>query len=332
MRILAALFVVACLLVVVRLVVVERIAQRKSVLRSVDTNLLPPVSRPTLVGASSLSSSWTGNHHHSDYQQQQQQQEQQQQQQHKILSSPSPSPSLPSLTWEEVCTQEAVQQLPFCALDCTSTDYNHQNHHPNKNTTTSPVQRQRRQQQQRKEQRDCWTTRVEDYVSRIPIQSILQMMGNTAASYPPLFIPPYQWWNEGLHGAKTTCATVVVVIPSSSYSYSSVSNATTTTTTTNTTTTTTTYCPTSFPCPSGLGNAFDDTLYYQVARTIAKQARALSEFHRIVERNTDNAIMRPDHNTGLTLWSPTLNLQRDPRWGRNQEGMFCYLFIGCVVS
>jgi hypothetical protein len=325
MRMAAALFVVAGLLVLLlRLFVVEQLARRDG--STADTIPLPPLSRPTLQRASSVSSFLTATQDEQLQLQLQQQQQQLQEEQPETMSSPSlQTPPVLPLTWEEVCTQETVQDLPFCALDCTSFNHNHQNparhyhhhhhhhdHHHNNNNNNN------NKSSTFAAQRDCWKTRVDDYVSRIPIQSMMEMMGNTAASYPPLYIPPYQWWNEGLHGAKTTCATIPSLVSVSS----SLSNGTTTTTTTTTTTsltTTTTYCPTSFPCPSGLGNAFDSTLYYQVARTIAQQARALSEFHRIVERNTTNAI-RPDHNTGLTLWAPTINLQRDPRWGRNQEG------------
>ena len=58
-----------------------------------------------------------------------------------------------------------------------------------------------------------------------------------------------------------------------------------------------------------MGNAFNRTLYHLVGHVVGKEGRAISN-------------LRP-HNTkigdGLTYWSPTINLQRDPRWGRNQE-------------
>ena len=69
------------------------------------------------------------------------------------------------------------------------------------------------------------------------------------------------------------------------------------------------YCPTSFPCPSGLGNAFNASLYYAIGAAIGVEARAFNNLK----------IHRTELFDGLTYWSPVINLQRDPRWGRNQE-------------
>jgi beta-glucosidase-like glycosyl hydrolase len=111
---------------------------------------------------------------------------------------------------------------------------------------------------------------------------MISMMNNQAAAYEPLGIPPYQWWSEGLHGSSEPCV---------QYQDKCV-------------------CPTSFPCPSALGNAFNATLYHQIGAAIGKEGRAISNL-----RPHDLAV-----GDGLTYWSPTINMQRDPRWGRNQEG------------
>jgi beta-glucosidase-like glycosyl hydrolase len=124
--------------------------------------------------------------------------------------------------------------------------------------------------------------RVNDYVQRIPIPGQIAMMGNAADGYEPLGIPPYQWWSEGLHGALEPC------VPYSKE----------------------TKCPTSFPCPSALGNTFNSTLYWKIGEAIGKEGRAISGL-----RDHDMNV-----GDGLTYWSPNVNLQRDPRWGRNQEG------------
>jgi beta-glucosidase-like glycosyl hydrolase len=58
-----------------------------------------------------------------------------------------------------------------------------------------------------------------------------------------------------------------------------------------------------------MGNAFNKTLYHLVGHVIGKEGRAISSL-----RPHNGAI-----GDGLTYWSPTINLQRDPRWGRNQE-------------
>ncbi|KAG7336678.1 glycoside hydrolase [Nitzschia inconspicua] len=147
--------------------------------------------------------------------------------------------------WQSVCTQDDVRDLPFCDETLALTD------------------------------------RVKDYVSRIPTEVQISMMGNQAAGFDELHIPPYQWWSEGLHGPLEPCV-----------SYNDQCS-----------------CPTSFPSPSAMGNAFNRTLYHLVGHAIGREGRAISNL-----RPHDMSI-----GDGLTYWSPTINMQRDPRWGRNQE-------------
>jgi beta-glucosidase len=59
-----------------------------------------------------------------------------------------------------------------------------------------------------------------------------------------------------------------------------------------------------FPQAIGLASTWDPDLMHRVATAISTEARALY-----------NA-----GNFGLTLWSPVVNIARDPRWGRTQEG------------
>jgi beta-glucosidase len=59
-----------------------------------------------------------------------------------------------------------------------------------------------------------------------------------------------------------------------------------------------------FPQAIGLASTFDPDLMQRVATAISTEARALYN----------------QGNFGLTLWSPVINLARDPRWGRTQEG------------
>eukprot|EP00977_Amphora_coffeiformis_P012848 scaffold3255_cov158-Amphora_coffeaeformis.AAC.7 len=103
--------------------------------------------------------------------------------------------------WHYVCTQDDVKDLPFC-------------------DTTLDVD-----------------NRVEDLLRRIPVECQISMMGETAAGYDPLYLPPYQWWTEGLHGVmQETC-------------FGASSNSGTASS-----------CATIFPCPSTLANSFNDTL------------------------------------------------------------------------
>jgi len=68
---------------------------------------------------------------------------------------------------------------------------------------------------------------------------------------------------------------------------------------------------TMFPQAIGLAAMFDDELLYRVADIISTEARA--------KYNRYSAYNDYDIYKGLTLWSPNINIFRDPRWGRGQE-------------
>ncbi|RIE03224.1 beta-glucosidase [Cohnella faecalis] len=60
-----------------------------------------------------------------------------------------------------------------------------------------------------------------------------------------------------------------------------------------------------FPQPTGLACTWDTEVLKQVGEAIGTEARG---FYR-----------RDPANNGLTLWAPTVDMERDPRWGRNEE-------------
>jgi beta-glucosidase len=66
-----------------------------------------------------------------------------------------------------------------------------------------------------------------------------------------------------------------------------------------------------FPQAIGLAATFDEDLMYAVATAISDEARA--KHHNFVRNNVRSIY------TGLTFWSPNINIFRDPRWGRGQE-------------
>ena len=68
---------------------------------------------------------------------------------------------------------------------------------------------------------------------------------------------------------------------------------------------------TSFPQAIGLAAMFDDELLEQIADAISTEARA--------KYNALSAEGDRDIYHGLTLWSPNVNIFRDPRWGRGHE-------------
>lgn len=66
-----------------------------------------------------------------------------------------------------------------------------------------------------------------------------------------------------------------------------------------------------FPQAIGMAATFDDELLQNVADTVATEARA--------KYNTYAAEEDRDIYKGLTMWSPNVNIFRDPRWGRGHE-------------
>ncbi len=62
---------------------------------------------------------------------------------------------------------------------------------------------------------------------------------------------------------------------------------------------------TSFPQPIGMSATWDEELVKEAGRVTGTEARVI--YHR-----------HPDR--GLSRWAPTVDLERDPRWGRTEEG------------
>lgn len=70
-------------------------------------------------------------------------------------------------------------------------------------------------------------------------------------------------------------------------------------------------CATVFPQAIGMAASFDDELIKEEADVISTEARA--------KYNAYTAEGDRDIYKGLTLWSPNINIFRDPRWGRGHE-------------
>ncbi|MEZ0537857.1 glycoside hydrolase family 3 C-terminal domain-containing protein [Caldicellulosiruptoraceae bacterium PP1] len=66
-----------------------------------------------------------------------------------------------------------------------------------------------------------------------------------------------------------------------------------------------------FPQAIGLAATFNEELMYRIACAISDEARA--KYHEYIKHN-DRGIFK-----GLTIWSPNVNIFRDPRWGRGHE-------------
>lgn len=66
-----------------------------------------------------------------------------------------------------------------------------------------------------------------------------------------------------------------------------------------------------FPQAIGIAATFDETLAETIADTVSTEARA--------KYNMQSAHEDRDIYKGLTMWTPNVNIFRDPRWGRGQE-------------
>ncbi|MCR5717880.1 MAG: hypothetical protein K6F80_02455 [Oscillospiraceae bacterium] len=69
-----------------------------------------------------------------------------------------------------------------------------------------------------------------------------------------------------------------------------------------------------FPQPIGMAASFDKPMMFMIGKTAGREARAYYNEKK---------------NTGLMLWGPTVDLSRDPRWGRNEE---CYGEEPCLTG
>jgi beta-D-xylosidase 4 len=124
--------------------------------------------------------------------------------------------------------------------------------------------------------------RVADLIARLSLHEKVLML--TARASPrgnvsALGLPEYNWGANCVHGVQSTCGT---------------------------------NCATNFPNPVNLGATFDPALVRDMGRVIGWELRALW-----LEGARENYPTGP--HLGLDCWSPNININRDPRWGRNME-------------
>lgn len=118
--------------------------------------------------------------------------------------------------------------------------------------------------------------RVNDLVSRLTLEEKVYQMMNSTPAITRLGIPPYDWWNECLHGVARTK-----------------------------------YHTTSYPQAIGMAATFDVNSMKQMGDFTSDEGRAIH----------NESLHKKDYSryTGLTYWTPNINIFRDPRWGRGQE-------------
>jgi beta-glucosidase len=67
-----------------------------------------------------------------------------------------------------------------------------------------------------------------------------------------------------------------------------------------------------FPEPIGMAASFDDALVYKIFNAVSDETRA--KYNQSQKRGLENRRF-----LSLSVWTPNINIFRDPRWGRGQE-------------
>lgn len=131
--------------------------------------------------------------------------------------------------------------------------------------------------------------RVKDVIARLELSEKLEML--TARRSPlgavrRLGIPEFNYGTNCVHAVKSRC--------------------------------TSTKCPTLFPAPPNLAATFNDSIWELVGEVMAVELRVLWRLG--VGENNENNLP----HMGLTCWGPTINMAKDPRWGRNMCVLWKY--------
>ena len=67
-----------------------------------------------------------------------------------------------------------------------------------------------------------------------------------------------------------------------------------------------------FPEPIGMAASFNDALIYRIYNAVSDETRA--KYNESVQKGQENKRF-----LSLSVWTPNVNIFRDPRWGRGQE-------------
>lgn len=117
--------------------------------------------------------------------------------------------------------------------------------------------------------------RLDDLLSRMSVDEKIDLIGHDATAGGP-HVPPYIWWNEGLHGVARSKGV-------------------------------------RFAGNLSVATSFAQVIH-QVASLNRTLWRAIGDATSVELRAFINA-----GQAGPTVWTPNVNLFRDPRWGRGQE-------------
>jgi beta-glucosidase len=137
--------------------------------------------------------------------------------------------------------------------------------------------------------------RAADLVSRMTLaEKVAQLHTNSAPAIPRLGVQEYTYWNEGQHGLNTL--------------FNDTNNGGATGG----------VHATSFPTNFASTMSWDPRLVYNETTAISDEARGELD-PSLWGKAQNNLGPSPDDYGALTFWAPTVNMDRDPRWGRTDE-------------
>ena len=137
--------------------------------------------------------------------------------------------------------------------------------------------------------------RAADLVSRMTLaEKVAQLRTNSAPAIPRLGVQQYTYWSEGQHGIDALGANT---------NPGSVGGG---------------VHATSFPTNFASAMSWDPALIYSETTAISDEARGFLD--KSLWGVGQNNIGPSENDYGsLTFWAPTVNMDRDPRWGRTDE-------------
>ncbi|MFI1092509.1 glycoside hydrolase family 3 C-terminal domain-containing protein [Streptomyces sp. NPDC020917] len=143
--------------------------------------------------------------------------------------------------------------------------------------------------------RYSFAERAADLVSRMTFdEKAAQLNTDTAPAIPRLGVQDYTYWSEGAHGV--------------SYMGAGTNNPGGSD-----------HPPaTSFPVNFAATMSWDKDLMYQETTAISDEVRGYLDKSLFGVAPNNIGASKTDYGS-LTFWAPTVNMDRDPRWGRNDE-------------
>ncbi|SEN36869.1 glycoside hydrolase family 3 C-terminal domain-containing protein [Actinacidiphila rubida] len=137
--------------------------------------------------------------------------------------------------------------------------------------------------------------RAADLVSRMTLQEKVQQLStNSGPAIPRLGVQQYTYWSEGQHGVNSLGA---------DQHNGGVQGG---------------VHATGFPTNFASSMSWDRNLMYQESTAISDEARGFVD-KSLFDKGQNNLGPSADDYGSLTYWAPTVNLDRDPRWGRTDE-------------